>query len=417
MAPKHTGWLVLGIAALAMVGTLPGRTQGLGLITEPLLRDLELGRVEYAGLNLWATLLGGLFCIGIGQLQDKLGTRIVLTTLALALGAVVMIMGKIPSAALLFLLLVLVRGFGQSALSVVSLAMVGQWFQKTIERSMATYTIVMTMGFMIAFPLMESIIRTKGWRVAWSGFGWGLILVLAPLALLVPRPPRSSDLEKPDAPDTDDGATLITALSTPAFWVMGLASALYGLIASGIGLFNESVLKELGFSAKIYANTLAVTALTALIGNFLGGYLATKGKLNRLMAVAMILLMVGLLILPFAHSMALVMLSAVVMGIAGGFVMVLFFSVWAYAFGRAHLGKIQGAAQLLTVLASAVGPLALASVYERSSSYASIFFLLAGIVALFALLCALTPVKALHPASQRSPVTIDIPAERHMGAR
>jgi hypothetical protein len=30
---------VLLVAAAAMVGTLPGRTQGLGLITEPLLAD------------------------------------------------------------------------------------------------------------------------------------------------------------------------------------------------------------------------------------------------------------------------------------------------------------------------------------------------------------------------------------------
>lgn len=39
------GWVVVGMAALAMVGTLPGRTQGLGLITEPLMRDLAIGRV------------------------------------------------------------------------------------------------------------------------------------------------------------------------------------------------------------------------------------------------------------------------------------------------------------------------------------------------------------------------------------
>ncbi len=40
--------------------------------------------------------------------------------------------------------------------------------------------------------------------------------------------------------------------------------------------------------------------------------------------------------------------------------MVLFFSVWPRAFGRRDLGRIQGAAQALTVLASAVGPLLLA---------------------------------------------------------
>ena len=50
------GWIVLLTAAAAMVGTLPGRTQGLGLVTEPLLADLGISRIDYAQLNLWATL-------------------------------------------------------------------------------------------------------------------------------------------------------------------------------------------------------------------------------------------------------------------------------------------------------------------------------------------------------------------------
>ena len=47
----YYGWVVLGVAALAMVGTLPGRTQGLGLITEPLLADLGVSRVQFAQIN------------------------------------------------------------------------------------------------------------------------------------------------------------------------------------------------------------------------------------------------------------------------------------------------------------------------------------------------------------------------------
>ena len=44
----YYGWANLGVAALAMVGTLPGRTQGLGLITEPLISDLHMDRITYA---------------------------------------------------------------------------------------------------------------------------------------------------------------------------------------------------------------------------------------------------------------------------------------------------------------------------------------------------------------------------------
>ena len=78
----YYGWVVLGVAAFAMVGTLPGRTQGLGLITEPLLRDLGLGRVAYAQINLVATLVGALGCFGVGRLLDRYGSRSVLTVIA-----------------------------------------------------------------------------------------------------------------------------------------------------------------------------------------------------------------------------------------------------------------------------------------------------------------------------------------------
>ena len=62
--------------------------------------------------------------------------------------------------------------------------------------------------------------------------------------------------------------------------------ALYGLVASGIGLFNESILAEQGFGAKVYYQTLVVTAMTGLAGNFVGGWLARFVPLNRLMAIS-----------------------------------------------------------------------------------------------------------------------------------
>jgi hypothetical protein len=69
------------------------------------------------------------------------------------------------------------------------------------------------------------------------------------------------------------------------------------------------------------------------------------------------------------------------MGLGGGLVMVLFFAVWPRVFGRRHLGQIQGAAQAVTVLASAVGPLLLAWCVEWTGSYAAMFRILAAVMA------------------------------------
>ena len=386
--PFYYGWVNLVVAALAMVGTLPGRTQGLGLITERLLADLQLDRVAYAQINLWATLIGALFCLGVGRLVDRFGSRVVLTVVAAALGVVVLLMSGAKGLAAVALLITLTRGLGQSALSVISITIVGQWFVRRLSLAMAVYTVALSVGFMVAFPVVGASVIEYGWRATWTGVGVALLLGLAPLGwLLVRRSPEACGLQ-PDgerAAEIDDAAaseghTLRQALSTPAFWVFGLASAVYGLIASGIALFNESILAERGFDASTYHRSLVIVALTSLAGNFLGGWLTTRWKMNRLLALAMGLLACSLVALPHVSTQTHVAAYAVVMGLAGGFVIVIFFSFWSQAYGRAHLGKIQGAAQALTVVASAVGPLLLAECVAATGSYAAMFYVLTLVV-------------------------------------
>jgi len=132
----------------------------------------------------------------------------------------------------------------------------------------------------------------------------------------------------------------------------------------------------------VYHRALAVTAISSLAGNFLGGWLITRWTANRVMSLTMGLLMVALLALPFLKSEWQVMLWAVFMGVVGGFVIVIFFSFWSASYGRRELGRIQGAAQMMTVLASALGPLLLAWCVSANGSYVPVFYALAGIVAL-----------------------------------
>ncbi|HEX8283332.1 MAG TPA: MFS transporter [Pyrinomonadaceae bacterium] len=400
--PFYYGWVNLAVAALAMVGTLPGRTQGLGLITERLLTDLGIDRVVFAQVNLWATLVGALFCLGVGRLVDRFGARAVLAVVSAALGAVVLLMSGARGLAAVALLITLTRGFGQSALSVVSITVVGKWFVRRLNLAMAVYTVALSVGFMLAFPAVGSAVVGYGWRAAWAGVGLALLLGLAPLSwLLVRRTPEACGLEPDGEPATEadeeeatTGRTLREAVATPAFWVFGLASAVYGLIASGIALFNESILAERGFDASTYHRSLVVVALTSLAGNFLGGWLTDRWRMNRLLALAMGLLACSLVALPYVSTGAHVAAYAVVMGLAGGFVIVIFFSFWSRAYGRAHLGKIQGAAQALTVVASAVGPLLLAECVAVTGSYAAMFYLLTVVVLALGLAAWFVPTPA-----------------------
>jgi rhodanese-related sulfurtransferase/cyanate permease len=395
----YYGWVVLAVAAAAMVGTLPGRTQGLGLITEPLLRDVGISRVVFAQINLVATLVGALFCFGIGRLIDRIGSRPVLTATAIALGLTVVVMSQASGVAAMLVLVTLTRGFGQSALSVISLAMVGKWFRRKLTLAMAVYAVVMSIGFMAAFPIVGAVVQASGWRVAWGAIGACLLLGLAPVAWLFDRSSPEAIGAEVDggSPGVEAAvvagaqATLGDALRSPAFWVFASASSVYGLVASGIGLLNESILVERGFTPDVYYTALAVTAITGLAGNFAAGALADRVSLRTILVAAMVVLAGGLTALAHVATQSQVMVQAVAMGIAGGFVTVVFFGFWGRAYGRLHLGRIQGAAQAMTVVASAVGPLFLAIWADRSGSYASAFYLLAGLAAMLAVAAAFVP--------------------------
>lgn len=384
--PVYYGWVMVVVAATAMVATLPGRTQGLGLVTEPLLRDFGLGRVEYARLNLWTTLLGSLACLGFGRLLDRWGARRVLTLVTLLLGAAVMGMAVSRTTAQLAVLLLLTRGLGQSALSSVSISLVGQWFPGGSPRAMAAYSLLLSFGFMAAFPLVGGAVDALGWRTAWGWVGLGVMSVAILGHVLVRNSPESAGVRDGSDAVRKAGWTAAAAFRTPAFWVFGLAGALYGLVASGIGLFNESILVELGFAPVLYHRTLAVTALTGLAGNFLGGWLGQRRSPRLLLTPAMALLGGGLFALPHLHTTGAVYVQAVVMGLSGGLMTVLFFGFWVATYGRAALGTIQGMAQMLTVIASATGPLLLALTHQAAGSYAACFRLLAFVAALVALL-------------------------------
>jgi MFS family permease len=404
-APRrfYYGWVIVGVAALAMVGTLPGRTQGLGLITEPLLADLGVSRVAYAQLNLFATLAGALFAFGVGRWIDRSGARVVLTCLSLALGVVVLAMSQVTGAWSLLVAVTLTRGLGQTALSIVSLAMVGKWFQARLTSAMGVYAVAMSVGFMLAFPAVGAMVLASGWRTAWVAIGVGLVAVLAPVGWLLTRAhPHDVDEEMDGVlvpagrgarPVRVPSATLREALRSPGFWVFAIASSMYGLVASGIGLFNEAILLERGFVPDVYHTALAVTAITGLAGNFMAGAWAERGSLRPVLATAMAILAGALAALPHVATTTHVMLQAVAMGVAGGFVMVVFFSFWGRTYGDAHLGRIQGAAQVMTVLFSALGPLFFAWCVDATGSYVFAFNVLAVAVGLLAAAALLVPVR------------------------
>ena len=191
----RAGWINVVVAAIVMLATLPGRTQGLGLITEPMLADLRLDRVTYATINLWATLIGAAICLPIGRVFDTVGLRGTTLALTLLLAAVVWGMSQLGGGAWnLFLLVLATRALGQSALSVASITTVGKSFGRDAGLPMGVYSVLLSVFFMLAFVAVGGSVRTAGWRTAWAQVAIGLVVLAAPAVFLL-REPRTATAE------------------------------------------------------------------------------------------------------------------------------------------------------------------------------------------------------------------------------
>ncbi len=419
--PFFYGWVIVVMSAVAMLATFPGRSHGLGTITERLVddpdflkdRDLFAGlplltgpeflrdaqsskdkgwqddlkefrkrmRDRFGGLNLWATLLGALFCIPSGKLVDRFGARINLTLVTFSLGVVVVAMTELKAYWPFFIALLLTRGLGQSALSVISLAMPGKWFSQRLGFAMGVYTILMALGFISAFTGIGAF-KNDDWRTVWVAIGYILMLGVAPLSwLLVRNTPEDVGLRVDGTVSSNQaslspatGYPLAAALAEPAFWAFALATSVYGLVSSGVTLFNQDILKERGFSPDDYYKLLKLSTGLGLSGNFLGGFLVQRLSLRGVMALSMSLLAFALFWMPQVSTDNGLCAYAFGMSVGGGMMTVVFFTAFGKVFGRLHLGQIQGIAQMLTVFASALGQKLVPQCNQRFDSYMPFFY-------------------------------------------
>ena len=403
--PFYYGWVNVVLAAVAMSATLPGRTYGLGLIKESLRTELAISDLRFNVLNFWAVVIGAACVIPVGRLIDRYGTRSVLTGVGAALGGCVLLMSRAADETELAVSLALVRGLGQGALSVVAITLVGKWFRRRAGVAMGAFTVLLAVGFIAPIFAVEAAVATLGWRAAWAGVGWALLFGLVPLGVLFARSSPETCGITPDEPaddaDRTEPMTPRAALATPAFWVYTAAATVFNLIFSALTLDNELLMQEHGLDGK-QANglVLGVLMVSGLPANVVAGALARRRPLGKLLGAGVAILAASLLLFPFVTALGLAAVYAVLLGVSGGVVTVIYFAVYGHTYGRTHLGSIQATVQILSVLASASGPVLLAAVRERGNGTGPFFysFALVSLVLAVAAWVVRPPVRRERPS-------------------
>jgi len=224
-----------------------------------------------------------------------------------------------------------------------------------------------------------------------------VLVVGLPCAQLVRRSPQPYGLA-PDGDLVTDGPphgvvtsagrafamdfTAREAMRAPAFWLISLGHGSALLVVSAVTVhLVVHVTERLGYSLQQAATTVALLTGMQMVGHLSGGWLGDRFSKRIICAVCLIGHASALIVLAAATSFAMVIVFAVVHGLAWGMRGPLMSAIRADYFGSASFGTIAGFSSMVVMFGMIGGPLVAGILADRTGSYTWGFGVLAALAA------------------------------------
>jgi MFS family permease len=244
-------------------------------------------------------------------------------------------------------------GFGLIG-AVPALHILGGWEERRRSLVFGAYLAFGGLGGATWPSVVETAIaRLGGWRAYWW-FMVGLMAVagIVCLSIIRERPARELAAE---AKDEAEGWTLLEALRTPQFYIIGCGIAATYLIASTVNAFTVSYLTMIGIGTAIAVITFSIQSGCHAAFPLLMGGIAERVGVKALLVFGLAIQAIGMLALAIGGSFPVLVIFAI--GVGGGYGTIFLattLSLQEY-FGRKNYAQIFGTNQLFTTI-SVVGP-------------------------------------------------------------
>lgn len=400
------GWWI--VASAIVLQALPSglMQQAYGAYVVLLEREFGWSRTTLAGAFSAIRMEEGLLGPVQGWMLDRFGPRMVIR-----IGVVVFALGfflfarinSIPGFYVAFLVMAVGASFA-GFLSITTAIVI--WFERRRSMAMGLALLGTAIGG-LALPLVVRGLELWGWRTMADVSG---VLILAfglPAAQLIRNRPQELGLlpdgrlpgetrvtadGTPQAEEAEASYTTREAMRTRAFWFISLAHTASVLVVSVVNVhFVPYATETLGYSLSHAALIVTVQTVTNLLGRPLGGWLADIVGSKPVTGISVLAHAVALLLLTFATSPWMIIIFALLNGLAWGARVPVVVSMRAEYFGSKSFGAIMGVSSLVVTLGSVVAPIAAAWAYDVSGTYTHSFVVLAVLAGLGSLFVFFLP--------------------------
>ena len=376
---SYYGWRIVAVAFLTHCLNVGCVFYSFGVFFTPLIEEFGWTRAELSWGFSSVSIVGALWSPLVGRLVDRYGPRPSQLFGAVVLGGTFMLLSTVHSLVHYYLLMALCVSLGSTALGPIpSNSAVAGWFLRRRGRALGLATAGISMGGVVFVPLAQMLIASLGWRQAFVALGSLVVGVgILPIAIVMRKPPaeltaeermpsgRASVLEF----EIDHSVTPRDAVRDPNFWLIAGAFSLTVMGLSAVLLHQMPLLIDMGVTPAQAALALGATAGVGVVGKLGFGALLERVEQRRVIVGCFLAQAAGLLLLPFAHVPAVLVLYVLVYGYAMGGNATLQATVLGECFGRRHYGAIAGRMGPIIVFAQAVAVPLVGWLRDRTGSY------------------------------------------------
>lgn len=269
-------WLLV-VAGGVIMGMALGIRHVQGLFMQPVILDREWSREAFGFALAIQNLAWGIFQPFTGMLADRYGSAKVLFggALAYVLGLVLMAQSVTPLQFTLTNGLLIGIALSGTAFGAVYGALSRLFPAEHRSWALGVAGAIGGLGQFCMVPLAQGLLDRMDWTMAAIVLGI-LMLLIAPLATFLRERPVQQAAQ--EARQTM-GQAIREAFSHRGFWLLNLGFLACGFQLAFIATHMPSYLMEKGLSAQQAGATLAIIALSNILGTYLCGYLG--GFLRR----------------------------------------------------------------------------------------------------------------------------------------
>jgi len=389
--------LAVATAFFALFSIVGFAFYGLPFFYDFFVRELGWSRAQVTSGNAVAKLvIGPLFGFFAGVAVDRFGPRRLMLVGVLLAGLAPIGLGG-TTTLLAFYTFYLMNALGYvTGGPLPNQVMLSRWFDAGRGRAMGIAYLGIGVGGALVPLLAHALTEAIGWRSALKVLGVLMIAIALPLVFFV----REAEAESgkaalPASPAAGAGGSdsILDVLRQPAFYLLALGSmASIGAVGGTTQNLKLYFAMDRGMAQGRVAELISLVLVGSIAGRLLMGWLADRWPRKRVM-ILIYLIVAGTIPLLWAASSPIALRAAAVafgVGLGGDYMIIPLMA--ADLFGLKRMGRVMGIVLTADGVAEAVVPMAVATLRDRTGSYAPGFALLVTLAVLGAGAISLLPV-------------------------